>query len=56
MPRETSKPVAQNPQKEHELLSQYHAVGPAAIAAALQCKADKPAETPRPSLYTTQTD
>lgn len=56
MPRETIKPAEQTTDREKPLLSQYHAVGPAAIAAALQCRADKPAASPRPSPYPTQTD
>ncbi|WP_157384525.1 hypothetical protein [Nitratireductor soli] len=56
MPRETNKPAEQAPDQEKLLLSQYHAVGPAAIAAALQCKGEKAAPAPRPSPYTTQTD
>ncbi|WP_157188126.1 transcriptional regulator [Nitratireductor pacificus] len=51
-----SKPAEQSTGQEKLLLSQYHAVGPAAIAAALQCKSEKPAPVPRPSPLTTQTD
>ncbi|MCR4266880.1 transcriptional regulator [Nitratireductor sp. ZSWI3] len=56
MAREATKSAEQAPDKEEPLVSQYHAVGPAAVAAALQCKGEKPAPAPRPSPYTTQTD
>ncbi|WP_367715241.1 transcriptional regulator [Nitratireductor sp. GISD-1A_MAKvit] len=56
MPRELNKPAEYNADQDKPLLSQYHAVGPAAINAALQCKTEKPAPAPRHTSYDTQTD
>ena len=56
MPRDMNKPAEYTAEQEKLLLSQYHAVGPAAINAALQCKTEKPAPAPKQSPYDTQTD
>ncbi|CAN0653351.1 transcriptional regulator [Nitratireductor aquimarinus] len=56
MPRDMNKPAEYTAEQDKLLLSQYHAVGPAAINAALQCKSEKPAPAPRQHPYDTQTD
>lgn len=55
MARDLKKPEPDADQ-DKPLIKQYNAVGPAAINAALQCKAEKPVSAPRPALYDRQTD